>query len=257
MVSQSIAIKMPISQRPIFCTIYNIMSTNRYDAVHFGAISEDGRLFLWGRNNHGELGDGSRLGNRIPKLVKGELTNLKVVQVALGMHYTMALTDKGQLFCCGYIGVRFLFRSDLDIGNKWPQRVEVGIGNCKAVAVACTDNTPYVLLKDGQLFSWGNEVTTKFYEKNDYYVGRKFQHDPVRVDDVIGNKILQIVCGLEHCLALTESGQLFTWKNNASYCCTLPVQVASQFGKAVKIAAFDCISEAEFADGTVRAWKMT
>ena len=56
------------------------------------ALSEDGRLFLWGRNNYGQPGDGSREDNWTPKLVKGKLTNLKAAQVALGENYTMALT---------------------------------------------------------------------------------------------------------------------------------------------------------------------
>ena len=199
---------------------------------------------MWGSNYWGQLGDGSKEDNPTPKLVQGELANKKVVQVACGYRHTLTLTDQGEVFFWGH-------RIHGDIACL-PQRVKGDIDNRKAVAVACTEITSHVLLEDGQLYGWGWNFHGQLGIGD-----KRFQSDPVRVEDLIGKRIKQVACGKGHCLALTDSGQIFAWGYDGDWPTRTdqrrPVQVASQFGKAVQIAAFRTRSAVEFADGTVRA----
>lgn len=57
---------------------------------HSAAITSKGRLFVWGANNYGQLGDGTRL--------------QQVIHVTLGTNFSAALTAKGRLFTWGING---------------------------------------------------------------------------------------------------------------------------------------------------------
>lgn len=65
---------------------------------HSAAISEDGRLYMFGSGNWGVLGQGNENDARFDKPVLVEKfanLGLKVVDVALGEYHSMALTDDG------------------------------------------------------------------------------------------------------------------------------------------------------------------
>ena len=222
-----------------------IKSFAHFHLLHFAAINEHGQLFTWGPGNIYE--------GHTPKLVAGELANKKVVQVAFGLEHALTLTDQGQVFfwalnwSCDYVNRRF---------SKLPQRVMKGVGDRKAVAIACTFYSSHVLLEDGQLYAWG---------VNDYGqlgIGNcDDQCEPVRVDCLIGKTVKQISCGDCHCLALTDSGDIFGWGSNfdgrlgtRNINHWIPVLVC-QSGKVVQIAATEhIISAAKLDDGTARAW---
>src|SRR5690606_21663692 len=67
---------------------------------HSAALTSNGRLFIWGRNDFGQLGDGTTTS----KLTPTEITNRfslstgdKIIQVSLGVYYSAALTSSGRL----------------------------------------------------------------------------------------------------------------------------------------------------------------
>ena len=99
---------------------------------HSAAVTEDGRLFTWGRNLHGELGRGTDHSASANSLLHGEsaaakplrpeegntasaealastsaprmvtaLQHVRVTSVAVGRTHTLALTDDGRVFAFG------------------------------------------------------------------------------------------------------------------------------------------------------------
>ena len=64
-------------------------------------------------------------------------------------------------------------------------------------AVACTENWSFILLEDGQVYYWLDPFMADL------------------ADGLIGEKIKQIECGYSHCLALTDSGRIFSWDFNS------------------------------------------
>src|SRR5690554_2137783 len=68
------------------------------------ALTSSGRLFTWGSNSSGQLGDGTTTN----KLTPTEITNRfslatgdKIIQVSLGRNHSAALTSSGRLFTWG------------------------------------------------------------------------------------------------------------------------------------------------------------
>ncbi len=62
------------------------------------AVVDDGAVRCWGRNDYGQLGDGTTTSRPTPALVSG-LTN--VAHIELGARHSCALVDSGHVYCWG------------------------------------------------------------------------------------------------------------------------------------------------------------
>ena len=196
------------------------------DHARFTALNEDGQVFAWRRIHEERI---------TPILVNG-----KVVQVAANEMVTLALTDQGELFS-------WPISTDPD-NLIVPKRIVVGTS--KVMAVACTLYESFAVLKNGSMY---------------LCMDRQYVEDRALFDGRRGKKIRKVVCGYFHCLALTDSGQIFAFGynhvgqlgtgNTTDYTNRL-VRVTSRFSfsKAVDIAASGMQSVFKFDDGSVRVW---
>ena len=88
------------------------VQTLRVGSRHSAAITQDGRLFMFGSGNWGILGQGNENDVRFDKPVqvtKFERLGLKVVDVVVGDYHSMALTDDGGIWTWGYAGKKGFF----------------------------------------------------------------------------------------------------------------------------------------------------
>ena len=58
-----------------------------------------GQLMCWGRNQHGQLGNGATDDSLVPTYAA--LPDVSVIQVAVGDNHTCALTEDGRVLCWG------------------------------------------------------------------------------------------------------------------------------------------------------------
>ena len=63
---------------------------------HSGAITEDGSLYMWGYNYHGQLGDGTDSGKSNPVKIMDHVRS-----VSLGEWHSGAITEDGSLYMWG------------------------------------------------------------------------------------------------------------------------------------------------------------
>ena len=74
------------------------------------AVSDEGHVYGWGRNEKGQLGIGDAKDRKCPTLVK-ELTGYKIVSVATGRNHSLFLTGKShnsptlcnQIYCSSHL----------------------------------------------------------------------------------------------------------------------------------------------------------
>ena len=67
---------------------------------HVVVITSDGRLFSWGHNGYGQLGQGLAVTNghvSFPIKIEGPLDGIPVAMVACGGHHTLALSREGNV----------------------------------------------------------------------------------------------------------------------------------------------------------------
>jgi len=72
--------------------------------------------------------------------------------------------------------------------------------------VACGQQHVLALDASGKVFSWGMGVFGQLGHENVWDEGQ-----PKVIEALLEKKIIQVACGYNHSLALTDDGRVFTW----------------------------------------------
>uniref|UniRef100_A0A9J7XDD6 X-linked retinitis pigmentosa GTPase regulator n=1 Tax=Cyprinus carpio carpio TaxID=630221 RepID=A0A9J7XDD6_CYPCA len=165
------------------------------------ALTEDGRLFLWGDNSVGQLG----LGNDSHALLPKELKLGQTIQwVSCGYRHSALVTDNGDVFTFGESADGRLGLSAHQLANhNDPQRVESLHG---VLQVACGGKHTLALTED-ELYSFGRG------EFGQLGLGTlMFLADtPVAVGHFRKGRVTHVTCGENHSALITDSGLLYTF----------------------------------------------
>lgn len=124
-------------------------------ANHRLALSDDGKVFCWGRNEQGQLGDGTNSNSNTPVQVVGEINNHRVVAIEGGFAFSMAVTEEGRVYTWG--------QNDGQLGNgtfissNVPAQVVGELATKKVVSVTTTPQTAnvFALTDEGTVYAWG------------------------------------------------------------------------------------------------------
>ncbi|XP_063237913.1 probable E3 ubiquitin-protein ligase HERC4 [Bacillus rossius redtenbacheri] len=163
-------------------------------------------MLCWGNSVNGELGLGGIEEEQIfsPRELKFvKATEIK--QVACGSHHTALLTSGGELYTCGNNDYGQLGHNK---ACKKPEHVS-SLEAYSIAAVACGGAHTLALNEWGQLFSWGSNHSGQLG------AGSGEVSDTPRIVKTIASCcVVQVACGLNHSLALTNKGELFAWGCN-------------------------------------------
>ncbi|MBN3299656.1 HERC2 ligase, partial [Amia calva] len=175
---------------------------------HSAAITSSGELYTWGLGEYGRLGHGDNTTQLRPKMVK-VLIGHRVIQVACGSRdaQTLALTDEGLVFSWGDGDFGKLGRGGSE-GCNIPQNIERlnGQGVCQ---IECGAQFSLALTKSGVVWTWGKGDYFRLGHGTDVHVRK-----PQMVEGLRGKKIVHVAVGALHCLAVTDSGQVYAWGDN-------------------------------------------
>eukprot|EP00434_Breviolum_minutum_P019125 symbB.v1.2.016858.t1/scaffold1298.1/size126199/1 len=161
------------------------------------AMSEQGELWVWGRNDYGQLGLGEEAmgdmysAERFPRLVRSlPLEGHKVVDFACGEHHVICLTADGYLYEWGD-------RSWLEPHRVLPPQVEDEDFHT-IVKVAAGDKCSFALTASGSsgCLALGPESPKNVVEPS-----------PVNPEVFKHQKIVDIVASKYRCLAISDESQ--------------------------------------------------
>jgi alpha-tubulin suppressor-like RCC1 family protein len=173
---------------------------------HSLAVTASGRVFAWGNNQRGQLGDGTTTDRDVP--VRVHLPRgTKVTAVSAGAIFSLALTSTGRVLAWGLnhrgqLGIGVTTDRHLPVRVKLPRGVKVtGIAAGFAFGLAVTSS--------GHVFAWGDNDSGQLGD------GTTVRSDvPVRVHLPAGTKATAVSAGADHGLALTVSGHVLAWGMN-------------------------------------------
>jgi len=159
---------------------------------HSMAVVEDGACLTWGRNGHGQLGDGLTRSRLEPtKVADG------VAAVSAGLEYSLAVTRDGRLLAWGCNGSARLGTGDL-VDRLLPTEVFRDV----AAAVAGVYHA-VALLSNGDCVGWGCNLHD--------CLGHGLPLEVVRPTRVLVSGAWKASLGTHQTFALMGSGEVFTW----------------------------------------------
>lgn len=115
---------------------------------HSLALQKDGTVWAWGRNNEGQLGDGTNDSKNTPVRVPDIG---RVIAIAAGKNHSLALKDDGTVWAWGENIVGQLGNGS-NMGQNRPQPAP---GLTGVTAIAAGWNSSAVLKEDGSVLGWG------------------------------------------------------------------------------------------------------
>lgn len=165
---------------------------------HKAVIDKSGNLYLWGYNNFGQLGNGTRT-NSSENLIK-VLENVR--SVSLGYDFSAAITENGDLYLwgAGYEGQLGNGRNEIDNYSLVPIKIlnnvlSVSLGGGHTAAVT----------KDGNLYVWGWNIYGQ--------LGNGTYNSILNPTKLLNN-VAMVECGSDYSAAITKDGNLYMWGRN-------------------------------------------
>jgi hypothetical protein len=172
---------------------------------HTCARKQDGTLWCWGNNYHGQLGDGTTASPK-PSPVQVTALGTSAVEVAPGYFYTCARKQDGTLWCWGC-------NSGGKLGDGTttgtPSPVQVTALGTSAVEVAASFSHTCARKQDGTLWCWGDNYYGQLGDGTTVWP----KTSPVQVA-ALGASAVEVAAGEAHTCARKGDGTLWCWGNN-------------------------------------------
>ena len=175
------------------------------------ALREDGTVWVWGKNDCCQLGDGTD--NYDNRLVPGQVLGLDDVTAISAYHHSLALKKNGTVWAwgsnrCGQLG------DGTTVVRNTPVQVQ---GLSEIIDISAGAGHSLALRSDGSVWAWGvnaygqlgNGMATERDKITTDYPPNPI---PIQVKNLSG--VTAISAGTQHSLALTKDGAIWAWGLN-------------------------------------------
>lgn len=170
-------------------------------ATHTLALREDRSLWVWGKNESGQLATGSDIPqNRPYKANIAALDSKPVVKLATKNQASFAVTEDGGLYVWGYANATLPGRRYTTLEPKTLPVKVCFLDNVADIVVG--DAGALILKKDGTVWAYGIGPVTETTDSN--------WKNPVRLME----NVVEIATGPRHALALKKDGTVWSWGEN-------------------------------------------
>lgn len=168
--------------------------------VHSCGLTTDGKVFCWGSNDAGQLGNG-KIGGF--ELLPVEVTGIKdAVQIHVGMGHTCAVRKNKDVLCWGYGAFGNLGNNSKESSGS-PVQVQ-GVND--VVSISSGRFNSCAVTTAGELFCWGSDFTS-FKEVES---GVPYERESLVATKLPGfSNVLSVTIGSFHMCALTKTGDVF------------------------------------------------
>ncbi|MQY10661.1 hypothetical protein SRB5_07730 [Streptomyces sp. RB5] len=224
---------------------------------HSLALTSDGRVLAWGRNDLGQLGDGTTVERHLPVYVDlPPGVTVTAIAAGTGGQHSLALTSDGRVLSWGWNAYGQL-GDGTTTDRPDPEYVHLPDG-VTITAIGAGEGHSLAVTSTGQVLTWGWNNSGQL--GNDTLVNQPL---PVYAELPGGATVTAVDGGRRHSLALTSDGRVLSWGWNAYgqlgdgtlTTRRVPVYASLPAGTTVtEIDAGSLHSLALTSDGRILAW---
>lgn len=187
-------------------------------AAHTLALTSDGKVYAWGENSQGQLGNNTvspSIAAPVAVDMTGVLSGKTVVAIAAGYQHSLALTSDGGLYAWGSNNSGELGNNS-SVSSPVPVAVDTTgvLAGKSIVQIQAGWTCSAVLDSNGQVFTWGTNTSGSL---GDGGASGSLSRVPVAVDTsgvLSGKTISKLRVGAYHMLVQTTDGLLYGWGVN-------------------------------------------
>ena len=188
------------------------ISTGHY---HTCAVASDDKMYCWGENNNGELGNGSTVDSRVPVAVNmtGVLAGKTIKQMSVGTYNTCVIASDDKVYCWGsnaygQVGNNSLTDSNVPVAVNTTGVLagktikQISVGHHRACAIA----------SDDKMYCWGNNMGGALGNGS-----TADSHIPVSVNmsGILAGKVIRrISIGAFHTCVYATDNKIYCWGSN-------------------------------------------
>jgi len=214
---------------------------------HTVALENNGRVWAWGFNGGGHLGNGTTNNSSQPVQVHGLIN---ITTLSAGTDHTLAIRNDGTVWAWGGN-----WASQLGDGSNINRHTPVKIQSLSnIIAVASGGEHSLALRDDGTVWAWGFNGNGQLGDGT-----RTHRRTPVRVQGI--DSVTAIAAGAGHSVAIKSDGTVWAWGwnglgslgNGTTIDRHTPVRVQG-LNNAVEISAGYAHTVTRLSNGIIWAW---
>uniref|UniRef100_A0A8C5ECY0 HECT domain-containing protein n=1 Tax=Gouania willdenowi TaxID=441366 RepID=A0A8C5ECY0_GOUWI len=165
-------------------------------------------MLCWGNAKDGQLGIGMERNPVFEPRSCHMFNGRGLKEVVCGGQHTLFLLHDGSVYSCGLNSCGQLGHDKVEAS---PELV-AGLDTQRITTISSGRAHSMAVSARGQVFAWGSG--------EDGQLGLGTTETAVRIPRLVkrlcDHSISQVMCGNQHCIALSRDGQLFTWGQNSS-----------------------------------------
>jgi len=183
--------------------------------LNFSCVLDDhGRVWAFGSNANGQIGNGSHLTVLIPHAVKGALESEFVTRISCGGSHVLALTSQSSVYSWGKNQFGQLGLGHTNKVNV-PTRIEFPAWSSDTIVkLASGWEHSLAVSRSGAVYSWGAG-----YEGTRPVCGHGSVQKEVRpriIEALTSLHVVEVSAGWDHSFVITIDGELYSWGSGSS-----------------------------------------
>jgi uncharacterized repeat protein (TIGR02543 family) len=185
---------------------------------HSSALTSTGRVFMWGWNRDGQLGDGTSITRNVPTEITSNFSlpiGEKILSLSMGSSHSSAFTSTGRVFMWGYNQFGQL-GNGMNVNRNLPTEITSNFSFSegeKIILLSLGSTHSSALTSTGRVFIWGSNEYGKLGDGTN-----TDKNIPTEITSsfslIAGEKIISLSLGWYHSLALTSTARVYAWGAN-------------------------------------------